>query len=68
MNYLFASLMIGISGLTLALAGLPAGSIEAECHGAPKGSIVAITNCPDMPEKVKAGPAGNSYAMNTVRQ
>ena len=57
MNYLVASLMISVGAITLAVAGLPSDKVEAECHGAQKGSIVAIANCPDMPEKVKLPPA-----------
>lgn len=53
MNYLFASLMIGVSAATLTLTGLPHVSFETHCNGAAKGSIVEIANCPDMPERIK---------------
>jgi len=53
MNYIVVSLMIGISTVTLSVAGLPHTSFETHCNGAAKGSIVEIANCPDMPERVK---------------
>lgn len=53
MNYIFASLMIGLSTVTLTFTGLPHISFETHCNGAAKGSIVEIANCPEMPERVK---------------
>lgn len=53
MNYLFASLMIGVSAVMLTVTGLPHVSFETHCNGAAKGSIVEIANCPEMPERVK---------------
>ncbi|HEV7319667.1 MAG TPA: hypothetical protein VGO04_13805 [Ensifer sp.] len=57
-NYFIVSLMIAAATVTLAVAGLPSDRLEAEHHDARKGSIIEITNCPDMPEMMKVNSVG----------
>lgn len=56
--YLSAVLMIVGCVATLSVTGLPGSETERDCHGARRGSIVEITTCPSMPEKVKVEQVG----------
>lgn len=58
MIHISAVLMIVGCVATLAVTGLPGSETERDCHGARRGSIVEITTCPSMPEKVKVEPVG----------
>ncbi len=58
MSQIFASLMFAGCVATLAVVGLPGSKTDQECHGARRGSIVEIANCPNMPEQVRVEPLG----------